>query len=468
MEEGNQREDPALVVLLEDDEFIRGVLGNHLQSGGYRVAAFSRGTDLLAGFPEEAAVVCLDLGLEDIPGHHVLQHLHARRHDVPVIVVTAQQCVDTAVELIRAGAYNYLTKPVDRGRLLRAVEEAVARHLQILQISPQQEASDLIGKSTALQAVRRQIERLGDSSASVAILGESGTGKELVAQAIHRRGKRRAGPFVALNCGAIPATLLEAELFGYEKGAFTGATGTGRGCFERAHGGTLFLDEIGEMSLQAQVSLLRALQERKVRRVGGHQEIPFDARILCATNKDLQQEVKEGRFREDLYYRLAVFPLRVPPLRERRDDIPLLVGHFLAQLQEDVGGDLLGVSSEVLRALQRHDWPGNVRELKNTIHLAMLMTDGPQIELRHLPAHLQDHLLPAIPASPSSPPLPAGRDDEPVLPLRELEHRALRQALRKTNGNISKAAKLLQIGRATLYRRIQELNINPEDPCPER
>jgi DNA-binding NtrC family response regulator len=458
------------VVLLEDDDFIRGVLVRHLQAGGYRVAAFSRGVDLLASFPEEAAVVCLDLGLDDMPGRHVLQHLHARRHDVPVIVVTAQQSLDTAIDLLRAGAHNYLTKPVDPARLLRAVEEATARHRQILRVSPaHQESGDLVGDSAALLVVRRQIDRLGASNATVSILGESGTGKELVAQAIHRKGKRSAGPFVALNCGAITASLLEAELFGYEKGAFTGATGTGRGCFERAHGGTLFLDEIGEMSMSAQVSLLRALQERKVRRIGGHQEIPFDARILCATNRDLQQEVKEGRFREDLYFRLFVFPLRVPPLRERIEDIPLLVGHFLSQLQEDVGGDLLGISAEALQALQGHSWPGNVRELKNAVHRAMLMADGPQIELRHLPSSLQDPLLPTLPTSPTPPrSAPVEDPEEQVLPLRELEHRALRLALQKTNGNISKAAKLLQIGRATLYRRLQELKMNPEDPCPGR
>ena len=456
-------EEPPLVVLLEDDDFIREVLAGYLRADGLQVVTFSRGADLLSSLPEETAVVCLDLGLEDMPGLHVLQHLHIRRHDVPVIVVTAQQSLGTAIELMRAGAYNYLTKPVDAAMLRRAVREALERHLQILQVSPPgQEEHDLIGRAPTLMAVLKQVERLGDSSATVSITGESGTGKELLAQAIHRAGKRRAGPIVALNCGAIPATLLEAELFGYEKGSFTGATGTGRGCFERAQGGTLFLDEIGEMPLPAQVSLLRALQEKRIRRIGGHQEIPVDVRIVCATNRDLQAEVKAGRFREDLFFRLVVFPLRMPPLRERAEDIPLLVGHFLAQLQEDVGGELLRISEEALAALQKHGWPGNVRELKNVVHRAMLVADEPQIELRHLPAEIQAYMLPDVPPTTARAVEP-GVEAEPVLPLRELEHRALRQALRKTNGNISQAAKLLQIGRATLYRRIQELNLNQED-----
>ncbi|MCU0658591.1 MAG: sigma-54 dependent transcriptional regulator [Polyangiaceae bacterium] len=459
-------EEPPLVALLEDDDFVREVLAGYLRAEGVRVVSFSKGADLLAGLPEETAVVCLDLGLEDMPGLHVLQHLHTRRHDVPVIVVTAQQSLGTAIELMRAGAYNYLTKPVDAGMLRRAVAEALERHLQILQVSPvHQEEHDVIGRAPSLMAVLRQVERLGDSSATVSITGESGTGKELLAQAIHRAGKRRGGPFVAVNCGAIPATLLEAELFGFEKGSFTGATGTGRGCFERAHGGTLFLDEVAEMPLPAQVSLLRALQERKIRRIGGHQEIPVDVRIVCATNRDLQAEVKAGRFREDLYFRLVVFPVRVPPLRERLEDIPLLVGHFLAQLQEDVGGDLLRISEEALQALQRHAWPGNIRELKNVVHRAMLVCDGPEIGLRHLPAEIQEHLLPEVPLSTPRPASVGAIESEPVLPLRELEHRALRLALKKTNGNISQAAKLLQIGRATLYRRIQELNLQQEEPC---
>jgi len=451
-----------LAVILEDDAFVRQVMGRWLVAGGFEVREFADGADGLANLPEEAAVLCLDLGLGDMPGLHVLRHLQVRRPDLPVVVVTAQSEPSAVVELMRAGAYDYLTKPATSEGLLQVVKRAAERHRQLMSLQhPRIEAGNIVGGSAAILSLLHQLERVLDSDVSVYIQGESGTGKELVASAIHARGRRARGPFVAINCGAIAPTLLEAELFGHEKGAFTGALGVGRGCFERAHGGTLFLDEIGEMSPSAQVNLLRALQERRIRRVGGQTEIPVDVRVICATNRSLEAEVKAGRFREDLYFRLAVYPLRVPSLRERLDDIPALIGHFMAQLRADVGRDVRRVSADALSALVRHGWPGNVRELRNTIHRAMLATDSDEICLTHLPPELQTYELPALPAQPAG--QPTLSEEAPVVPLRELERRAIAHALQKTRGNIALAAKLLQIGRATLYRRVQELNSAPEE-----
>jgi DNA-binding NtrC family response regulator len=288
-----------------------------------------------------------------------------------------------------------------------------------------------------------------DSDVNVCAFGESGTGKELVARALHDAGRRRAGPFVALNCGAIPATLQESELFGHERGAFTGASGQHRGRFEQAQRGTLFLDEIGEMSSSTQTSLLRTLQERVVRRVGGSQDIPVDVRIVCATHRDLEAEVAADRFRQDLFYRLVVYPIRVPPLRERLDDLPLLVGHFLRRFRKDVGRSIDRVTPEALELLARHDWPGNVRELENVIHRAMLSCEPDVLDVASLPPLLRQ------PREPAAAPLG-------TLSLAALERDAIRQALQRAGGNVTHAAKLLGLGRATLYRRLAALQIETD------
>jgi DNA-binding NtrC family response regulator len=302
-----------------------------------------------------------------------------------------------------------------------------------------------------MQRVAQHVERVVDSDVAVCLFGDSGTGKELVARAIHDGGSRRAASFVAINCGAIPESLQESELFGHERGAFTGATQLRRGRFEQAHGGTLFLDEVGEMSLATQASLLRALQERKIVRVGGGAEIPVDVRIIAATHRDLRAEVQAGRFREDLYFRLVVYPIFLPPVRERPEDIPLLVGHFLRKLRDDVGRKVERVSPEVLDALSRYPWPGNVRELENVVHRSLLSCRGDELGLSDLPPEIQARALPSLPA--------AGADDrrETVLPLRELERLAIERALAMTGGSVGRAAKLLGIGRATLYRRLATL-----------
>jgi DNA-binding NtrC family response regulator len=307
-----------------------------------------------------------------------------------------------------------------------------------------------------------QVERVVESDVTVCIYGESGTGKELVARAIHTGGPRQLGPFVAINCAAIPASLQESELFGHERGAFTGATQLHRGRFEQAHGGTLFLDEIGEMNSATQASLLRTLQERTIRRVGGSEEIPIDVRIVCATHRDLRAEVAARRFREDLYFRLVVYPIRVPALRERRDDIPLLVGHFLRELRGDVGREVSRINPETLDALARYPWPGNVRELMNVVHRSMLACRGDQIEIADLPSDVRKYASRATPDPKNgvaAQRAQATETEEEIITLRELERQAIARALRRTRGNVGQAARLLGIGRATLYRRLATLEL---------
>ncbi len=445
----------ALIAVLDDEPLQHKVLEGWLTRAGFEVRSFLSGRQALEELPSETAALCLDLNLEDMPGLDVLRHLRAQRPDLPVLVTTARSGSASVVELMRAGAHDYLTKPLGSEVLLAAVERAVDWHQQLMRLREPADG-ELVGGSAAMAAVQRQIARVSASDATVLILGESGVGKELVAHAIHRQGRRRGGPFVAINCGAIPASLQEAELFGHEKGAFTGAASLGRGCFERAQNGTLFLDEIGEMSASSQVGLLRVLQERKVRRLGGQAEIPIDVRVVAATHRDMGAEVAAGRFRQDLFYRLNVFPMRVPPLRERRDDIPDLIGRFLQELRADTNHQVRRVTPAALDALNRHGWPGNVRELRNVIHRALLAADSDEIDLPHLPAELQTLDLPVLRA-PSQPSL--GEAPPPILPLHVLERRAIEQALAHTRGNIAQAARLLEMGRATLYRKVQELQL---------
>jgi DNA-binding NtrC family response regulator len=321
----------------------------------------------------------------------------------------------------------------------------------------------LIGQSLPMQELARQVERVLQSDITVSIFGESGTGKELVSRAIHDGGPRRRGPFVAINCAAIPASLQESELFGHERGAFTGATHLRLGCFEQTNGGTLFLDEIGEMSASTQAMLLRTLQERTVRRVGGFGELPIDVRIICASRRDLLAEVECGRFRQDLYFRLVVYPIELPPLRVRNGDIALLVAHTLDRLQSDEGRRVTRMRPAALEALTRYSWPGNVRELINVVHRSLLSCQADEITLADLPAHIRSTVIPTAPPSSqrevavgTTPLLPEAR--ETVMPLREIERYAIEHALGLAEGNVCKAAKMLCISRAKLYRRIASLS----------
>ncbi len=461
--------DGETVTVVDDDPTARRLMRFWLERSGYKVIEHDSGESALADDAAIPDVACVDLGLGEVGGFKVIQHLRARDADLPIIVVTAQLELETAVAAMRAGAYDYVTKPLDRDRLILAVHRARERRELVANVRRLEDQlggrgvlGSIVGQSPKMRDLAQQVERVLSSDVAVCVFGESGTGKELVARAIHNGSNRRRGPFVAINCAGIPESLQESELFGHERGAFTGATQQRRGCFEQANGGTLLLDELGEMSLTTQASLLRTLQEKTIRRVGGSSETPIDTRIVCATHRDLRVEVEAGRFREDLYFRLVVYPIYLPPLRERLEDIPLLVGHFLRTLEAGLGKEVKRISPEALDALTRHRWSGNVRELQNVVHRSLLACRGDEITLADLPADIRNAVLPPLPsANGKASNGEVSRDDE-ILPLRELERRAIQRALRATHGSVGRAAKLLGIGRATLYRRIATLDLSQD------
>jgi DNA-binding NtrC family response regulator len=462
-----------VVALVEDDPVARRLTRTWLEGAGYLVVEHDSAASVREATGPLPAVACIDLGLGESSGFDVMSYFRERDPELPTIVVTAEREVETAVAAMRAGAYDYLTKPVDRDRLLHSIRRACERRRLVDRVKNLQSVlgtgrffDTLVGASSAMRELSHQVERVVESDVAVCLLGESGTGKELVARAIHNGGPRARGPFVAINCAAIPAALQESELFGHERGAFTGATQTRLGCFERARGGTLLLDEVGEMSAATQAVLLRTLQERTVRRVGGNQEIPVDVRIICATHRDLRSEVDAGRFREDLYFRLVVYPIELPALRVRLEDIPPLVAHFLEKLRTRSPHPVRGISSDALEVLARHSWPGNVRELENVVHRSVLSCRTEQIERSDLPRDLQGGVPRVTSETVEATEELLGSDDQ-VLPLRELEHRAIKRALRLTRGSVGRAAKLLGIGRATLYRRLAELELGASQPPGE-
>jgi DNA-binding NtrC family response regulator len=441
-----------------------------LEEACYAGVFLDSGSELLSRNLTEFAAVCLDLHAKDASGLDVLREVRSRDATLPVVVLSEDRDLNAAVAAMRAGACDYLAKPVEKERFLHAVRNAVDDLSLALKNQASGDHADghlvlrhLVGQSAVMRKLAVQVERVMNKDIVVAISGETGSGKELIARALHECGNRRSGPFVAINCAAIPASLQASELFGHERGAFTGAVTARRGAFEQAQDGTLFLDELGEMSLGAQASLLRTIQERTVRRVGSASEIPINVRLISATSKDLKSEVAAGRFREDLYYRLVVYPICIPPLRERIEDIPLLVGHFLRAHQEALTKRPVGIHPEALEALISYRWPGNVRELENVISRAMVACDGTEVRLEQLPPEIQTLVLPKIPQ-----PLPQradvtdeGGDVHPseIVPLREIERRGILRALVATKGNVSWAARLLGVARATLYRRIAEEDI---------
>jgi DNA-binding NtrC family response regulator len=451
------------LAVVDDDPAIRRIIRSRAEREGLVVEEFERGADIVRVGAEAFDAVCLDVGLGpgDMSGMEVLPHLRASSPEVPVIMVTAQSDLESVVEAMRKGAYDFVSKPIDGERLKLALGRALERRQmskRIAELLRQLDARSrplIVGASAPVRQMLETVGRVVDSDVAVCILGESGTGKELVARTIHEGGRRKKGPFVAINCASIPEHLQESELFGHEKGAFTGAANTHRGRFEQAEGGTLFLDELGDMSLATQVKLLRAIQEKSIRRVGGTADIPTNVRLVAATHRDLEVLVRKGAFREDLYFRLMVYPIEVPPLRDRLDDIPLLVAHFLQTFREDVGRPITRISKEALDALAAHRWSGNIRELQNVVHRAMLTSVGEEIELKDLPPALQKPVLPPIPAEEATAPSLRPRT-LPTLVLKELENMAIQAALASTNGHIASASKLLGIGRATLYRRVVE------------
>jgi len=449
-------------ILVVDDEapqleILRLILG----SEGYDVVTAASGRGALAALRRQPFdLVLTDLKMPDLSGIALLEEILREQPGTCVVLMTAHGSIDSAVEAMRKGAFDYLTKPVDREVLLLAVSRAVERARLVSENRRLREelrgrfrVENLVGAHGSMQEVFRVVHKVARSNSTVLIYGESGTGKELVARAIHVTSDRRDRPFHAVNVAALPETILEAELFGYEKGAFTGADARRIGLFEHASGSTLFLDEVGELKRDLQVKLLRTLQEREVLRVGGTEPVPVDVRVIAATNRDLERDVREGRFREDLFYRLNVIPIVLPPLRERRTDIPLLVEHFLAKHGEP--GRSRGIAPEALEALVGYAWPGNVRELESVVERTLLLADGDVVRLDDLPPAVR------MRGGAGAPGLPIEIPDD-GLDLDGLERSLILRALDKCGGNVTRAARLLGLSRRTLQYRLEKIQGAPD------
>jgi DNA-binding NtrC family response regulator len=451
-----------LVFLVDDDEDMRLIVERWLQREGYEVDSMGGGCECLAALEEEVPeAICLDMNMPGMSGLETLEAIRVHFPALPVVVLTADDSASTAVQAMKLGAHDYLTKPLDPTKLVTTLKNAIAHgrlSMRVSQLEREVEGRGypgITGSSPAMKAVFRQLDRLVLSDVSVIIHGESGTGKELIARAIHQSGSRQRGPFVAVNSAAIPENLLESELFGHEKGAFTGAVNRRIGRFEEANKGTLFLDEIGELAPAVQAKLLRVLQERCFERIGGSATIRSDFRLITATHRNLGEEVKAGRFREDLFFRLAVFELELPPLRQRKEDIPLLAHTFVRQQREAMGSRASGLSAGALNLLLRHDWPGNVRELQNVIQRSLVVANGEEIDAGDLPARLRD----AAPAAGSGGDTPGGFAAEDAGTLEDVSRRLLLSALVKHEGNASAAMRELKIGRTRFYRMLRKFDL---------
>jgi two-component system response regulator AtoC len=395
-------------VLVADDEMnMRRVLEAILRREGYDVVTAANGLEAFAEMNRSIQTVITDLKMPGLDGMGLLRKLQIDYPEVPVVMITAHGSVENAVEAVKLGAFDYLEKPFEQEQIRQIVAKAMkTRELARRDARPEEPSGQrgrfrLIGESVAIRQIYSVVEKVANTPSTVLITGESGTGKELIARALHENSLRHGGPFIKINCAAIPKTLMESELFGYEKGAFTGAVGAKPGRFELAHGGTLFLDEIGEIPVEMQVKLLRVLQESEFERVGGIKTIKVDVRLVTATNRDLVHEIAEETFREDLFYRLNVVPIHIPPLRDRREDIPLLAEHFITKFNDRLKKEIAGISSEAIACLGAYNWPGNIRELENLMERTMLFCEGPQIEARDLPPELI-HLGPASPHATSA------------------------------------------------------------------
>jgi len=454
--------------ILDDDASIRWVLEHALRAAGIRARSFERAAAFTNALKESIPdVVISDIRMPDADGFELLEQLHVSHPALPVIVVTAYADLDSAVSAYRGGAFEYLPKPFDVDHAVELVRRAAdAPRAERTEPAERSREPPLLGRAPAMQEVFRAIGRLSRTSMTVLITGESGTGKELVAAALHRHSPRASGPFIALNTSAIPPDLLESELFGHERGAFTGAQARREGRFEQAHGGTLFLDEIGDMAAPLQTRLLRVLAEGEFYRVGGQEPIRVDARVVAATNQDLDARVRDGGFREDLFHRLNVFRIRVPALRERRDDIGMLLDHYLGEAAAELGVARKALAPDAESRLLAFDWPGNVRQLVNACRRLTLLAPGERIELRDLPADLGGDGSAAEATSWSEglvrwaeARLAAGEGALLLVAVPELERSLIRLALEKTGGRRQEAARLLGLGRNTLTRKLRGLGL---------
>ena len=448
------------VLVVDDEENLRLVLRTLLKKHGYEVEVADSGESALAALDSfDPDVILTDVRMPRMGGLDLLSALKAKQHPATVIVMSAYGNVDLAIEAMKAGAYDYVGKPFKPDEIVLALRkaeerEALRRENRALkeQIHKDSQFESILAKSREMLEIFRTIAKIADFKTTVLVTGESGTGKELVARAIHARSSRKNAPFVAINCGAIPENLLESELFGHKRGAFTDATADRRGLFEEATGGTLFLDEIGELPLNLQVKLLRALQEETIRRLGDSKDVKIDVRIVTATHRDLSADVKVGRFREDLFYRINVLAIHVPPLRSRREDVGLLIDHFITRNNARLGTNIRGVSTEGRKLMLEYPWPGNVRELENTIERAMVLADGDVLQVGDLPERMREALDP-VQAHLASGELSVKKTTAAI------EQILIRRALQKTKGNRTRAAELLEISHRALLYKIKDYKI---------
>ncbi|MDX5330328.1 MAG: sigma-54 dependent transcriptional regulator [Caulobacteraceae bacterium] len=474
------------VLVVDDDPTQRRLIQAVLERDGFAVAQAESGDaaidHLVAG--AKADVILLDLVMPRLSGQDTLKEIRARGFDQPVIVVTAQGGIDTVVQAMQAGACDFFVKPASPERIIVSIRNALSMgdlRGEVDRLKKHKTGrftfADMVGGSPAMVMVKRMGERAAKSAIPILITGESGVGKEVIARAVHGSSDRAGKPFVAVNCGALPENLVESILFGHEKGSFTGATDKHLGKFQEANGGTLFLDEVGELPLDMQVKLLRALQESEIDPVGSKRSIKVDVRIVSATNRDLSQAVAEGRFREDLFYRLNVFPIEAPALRERKEDIPALVDHFVRRFNVEEGKKVVGCAPETLACLSAHDWPGNVRQLENAVYRAIILSDSPYLQPFDFPA-ISGVVAPppaeTAPEAPRSPPISAeaARELLAELPaespvrilderghlrtLEDIERDLIQLAIEIYSGHMSEVARRLGIGRSTLYRKVRE------------
>lgn len=455
------------VLIIDDDPAVLRSCEKVLGGGGYELKTAMRGDVALRLLHEEDFdVVLTDLRLPDTSGMNILKEMKSRSPDTEVIVMTAFGTIEKAVEAVKLGAYDFITKPFETvERLILSVNKAIERRnlitkTRILEqtLGERYRFGNIIGKSPKMQEIFKLAEIVAKSDSGILIQGESGTGKEVLAKAIHYNSLRKANTFVTINCAALTETLIESELFGHEKGAFTGAIGRKPGLFETANGGTAFLDEIGEVPTSVQVKLLRVLQNGEIKRVGGNDVIKVNVRIIAATNRDLKQSIKEGRFRDDLYYRLNVISITLPPLRERTEDIPLLANHFLKLYTEKMKKEITGYTPEALKLLLSHHWPGNVRELENAIERAVILCQGKELDVEHL-------LLEGTEQKPSDLP------QDTLLPYMEAKQRAvnefhrsyLKALLVKNKGNVSQSAEEIKMDVSNFRKLLKKSGVNPED-----
>jgi DNA-binding NtrC family response regulator len=458
------------VLVADDEDNLRRVLKAQLQHDGYDVHCVADGEAVLQAMSEHHIdVLITDLRMPKLDGMQVLKTVSERYPNVPVIMITAHGTVDTAVEALKLGAFDYVTKPFDRAEFRTVVRKA-ARTRELSQKHVSGDPNErgryrIIGQSEPMRGVYDVIEKVADTPSTVLITGESGTGKELIARALHENSSRKDKPFVSVNCAAIPPDLLESELFGYEKGAFTGAVTSKPGRFELAHGGTLFLDEIAEIPVSMQVKLLRALQEQEFERVGGIKTINVDSRLIAATNRDLKARLADGGFREDLYYRLNVVHVSLPTLRDRPSDIPLLLEHFVQKFNAKLDRRVTGLDEEALALLLRYGWPGNIRELENLVERCMIFAEDGQVGVQHLPTEIRDAgdtptlgLATELGATPGRTGLKEVVREATV----KLEREFIGRALDQTGGNVTHTARLLKISRKSLQNKMKELGLRDE------